>query len=108
MFALLFGFLARLITVEGLKMIAYRAMLLTLVTVILPIVLEKFIVYLIHTASGIAFQHIESSGLAQAAITFSGLAGYLADRFRLVEAGSMIISAITLRFVLNLIPIIRV
>lgn len=105
---LLGTYIARLITVETAKLIALKAMLLVLAIVVLPLVVENFLVYLISGAYGVMDANVASSGLAPVILQITGMGGWIAEQLRLPESFAVIISGITVRFGINAIPFLRV
>lgn len=90
---------AKLLSFETLKFIATRAMLLSLFTLVLPVVL-----YNVYT--GIVSEVLTYAGglvgsVDPAVIQLTGMAAWIAEKINLGQAMSMYLSACGLRFVLS-------
>ena len=103
----LFTFFARYLTVEILKMLAFKAMLLTFAIIILPAVIENFMVYLFDGFMGIASAQLQGQTF-QGVITISGVFGWVATTLKIPEGLAILLSAVTTRYALNLIPFVNV
>lgn len=101
------SFLARLFSYETAKYIATRALLYSLFTVVLPAVLLKTFNMIISDILNYASSHLSSADIPSLTIQFTGLAAYLARLLKVPEAFSVIISALSLRAVLNFIPFVK-
>jgi len=101
--SVIFAFISRVVSIETLKFVAYRAMLLTAFTVILPAVLYKVVGSLFMEMSTYAYSQISSAGMPPLSLQLTGLAGWMATSMNLEASISVVLSAVSLRFVLNLI-----
>ena len=95
--------IAKVVSIETLKFIAFRAMLLTAFTIILPAVLYKVIGSLFMEMTTYAFDQINSGGLPTLSLQLTGFGGWIAQQINLQASISVVLSAVSLRFVLNLI-----
>lgn len=97
------AFIGRIVSIETLKFVAYRAMILTALTIILPAVLYKVIGTLFMEMSTFAYSQISEAGVPPLSLQLTGLAGWMASSMNLEASISVVLSAVSLRFVLNLI-----
>lgn len=105
--AALATFFLRYISVEVLKYVALRALILSLVVVILPIVVENFLVKIFEESMSIATQQLVQQDFGQV-VNLVGVFGWVAQMLKLPEAMAVVISAIGVRFALSLIPFVRI
>lgn len=96
----------RFLTDTALKFLAYKALLITLLTITLPVVAKNFMTWLFQELVNTASAHINTDGLNATVLHFSGIAGYLASHLMLADCLSIIITALVIRFTLNFIPFI--
>ena len=83
---------------ETIKFIALKALLVALIFTLLPIAMykgwlflqEKILTYLSSTAPG---------SWEGAIVTFTGLGGWIAEQLRFTECFSVLVSALTFRFI---------
>jgi len=101
------GFFARIFTVEALKFLAWRAFILFIVFICLPIVLYNVGVDLIFSLIAAAMDYTGSLGMSDLTIQITGIAGYIADKINLPQCFSVYMSAIATRFVMGFIPFLR-
>jgi len=96
----------RFLTDTALKFIAYKTLLITLLTVTLPIVVKNLMTWLFQELINTASSNIDTNGLDATVLHFSGIAGYLASHLMLADCLSILITAIVIRFTLNFIPFV--
>lgn len=89
-----------------LKFIAYKTLLITLLTITLPVVVKNLITWLFQELVNTASSNMNTDGLNATVLHFSGIAGYLASHLMLADCLSIIITAIVIRFTLNFIPFV--
>jgi len=105
------GFFARLFTVnlagEVIKWIAFRALMLTLFVTVLPIVFHNLTIWGMRFSSAILSRYLQTMGAEPAfqatVLTISGVGGYLANCLQLPQCFSIIMTALTARFALNML-----
>ncbi|MGV1098707.1 hypothetical protein ACUUL3_04770 [Thiovibrio sp. JS02] len=98
----------KFITDKALAYIAMRALIITLVTVTLPIILKNVITWMFQTLISTTLANLpDGSGLQSFVLQFHGVGGFFATHLRICEAVSFIITALTIRLTLNLIPMVR-
>lgn len=88
------------------KWLAWKAVIISLITVTLPIVLKNIITWLFDTLMSFAVSHVSTDGLSAAAFDFSGFSGYLAYHLMIPESIAVILTGLAIRFVLNFIPFV--
>lgn len=96
----------RFLSDTALKFIAYKTLMVTLLTVTLPVIVKNLMTWLFQTLVDAASSNISTDGLSSTVIHFSGIAGYLASHLMLADCLSIIITAIVIRFTLNFIPFV--
>ncbi len=96
----------RFLTDTAFKFIAYKTLLVTLITVTLPVVAKNLLTWLFQTLVNAASSNINTEGLNSAVLHFSGLVGFLASHLMLADCLSIIMTAIVIRFTLNFIPFV--
>jgi hypothetical protein len=101
------SFFARVLTVETLKFVAWRAFILFIVFVCLPIVLYNVGVDLIFTLLESAMDYTGSLNQQSLIIELSGLGGYIANQIYLPQCFSVYMTAIATRFIMGFIPFLR-
>lgn len=95
--------LAKLFTFEGLKYLATRAMLLTLFTLVLPVVLYNVYSGIVSELLTWTSSQVTGSSLTGSVISLTGVGAWLADQLRLPQCLSLLLSALGLRFALSAI-----
>lgn len=102
-----FGSIAgKFLTDAALKYVAYKALMITLITVTLPAVLKSLLTWLLEGLISIANGVDGIDSMTVATHSFSGFAGYLASHLMLPECISIMLTACAIRFALNFIPFI--
>jgi hypothetical protein len=88
---------------------AYKILFYTIVTLILPVVLKKVIIWLFEQ-----FQLIITSvtsgldgSMPASIVQFTGLAGYFAEQLMLADAIAIILTACGIRLILNFVPFVK-
>lgn len=96
----------KFITDAALKFLAYKALLVTLITITLPAVLKSLMTWMLEGVLSIANGVDGIDSMTVATHSFSGLAGYFASNLMLPECVSIMLTACAIRFALNFIPFI--
>lgn len=96
----------RFLSDTALKFIAYKALLVTLLTVTLPVIAKNLMTWLFQELVNAANANVHTDGLNATVLHLSGIAGYLASHLMLADCLSILITAIVIRFTLNFIPFI--
>lgn len=89
-----------------LRWLAWKAFIITIITVTLPIVLKNLITWLYDTVMSIAISQISTDGLTTAAFEFTGFSGYLAYHLMIPESIAVILTGLAIRLILNFIPFV--
>lgn len=99
--------LTKYVSVEVLRFVAMRALLLSLVVVILPIVMENFLTAMFASSVELMQGAVGDTAFS-GIIPLTGVFGWVASLLKLQECLAVILSAVSMRFALNLIPFVRV
>lgn len=106
MLALLGGILGgvlKFLTVEGAKAILIRALLLTAMTLVLPVVLYNVFSLIVSETLEYASSYVGASGLTGVVIQLTGVAAWMGDHLKVVEAVSFLLSCSLCRFVISMV-----
>lgn len=107
--ATIVGAIAKTVSVEGLKWIATRGLLVALVGGMLPVVLYNlFNQILLEFITYAASQNPDAGNLSSVVIQITGLGGWMATQLKLPQAFALVCSAAALRTALNMIPFVRI
>jgi len=106
-FAGFLGSAAKLFTIETLKFVAWRALLMFTLFVALPIILYNIFTDLVFDFIEYAMTFLSNQGLSATTIEISGLAAWMAQELYLVEAFSVYMSFVAIRFLTRFIPIMK-
>lgn len=91
-----------------LRLVAYKAIAVALTVIILPIILNNLVYDIIEIMFGVVADNFGSmSGIGGSMVNITGVGAYLMEKFRLPECFSIIVSALTVRASLNMIPFLR-
>lgn len=101
--AFLGGVAARFLTVGVAKYIAVKALLIGLFTLVLPVILYNVFTRILQEIISEATNRIGVSGMSSVVFTLSGFGAWIGTNIQAPAAFSIIISAVALRFSLNLI-----
>jgi len=103
--ALVASAIARFFLAEGVKWIAFKAVMLVLFMTVLPIVLKNVFYDLLQTFMSTAASKmggVSTGSLAAHTVQISGMGGWLASVLKLPECFALILSAVALRLTLKL------
>ncbi|MDD2540066.1 MAG: hypothetical protein PHH28_03360 [Desulfuromonadaceae bacterium] len=87
--------------------IALKAVLVFLFIIVVPLLLNNFLYDIIKIMMDFASSQAGSASQFNGNMTFSGFLAWLLECFRIPEAISLLVSALSLRVVLNMIPFVR-
>lgn len=104
--AAIVGFLARFITESAIKWLAVRAFIYSLFVLVLPVILYNLFGRIVYEIGSYALSQI-SQGSDSIIIQLSGLSAWMAVHLKLPESLSVVLSAVSLRMALNMIPFIN-
>jgi len=96
------GFVKTL-TTEGIKWLAQRAFFLTLTTLILPVVLYNVFCRIVQEILQYAASAVNAGGVSATVFQVTGLAGWIAATANLPATLTIIMTAVAVRWKLNLI-----
>lgn len=99
--------IGKTISVETLKWLAFRAFMLFIVFVAVPIVLYNVATDLIFDFIDYAMSYISGSGVTSYTVQLTGLGAYIAQKIRLVEAISIMLTFTSIRFLMRFIPFFK-
>ena len=106
----LFSFLARIVgkffTDQGLKFVAYKSLLVTLLTVTFPVMCKSLLMWLFKGLIGIAGGVQGIDDLCSVSVQLTGLTGWIASNMMLPECIAIILTGCAIRLALNFIPFI--
>jgi len=93
------------ITLEGLKVAAFKLFMGTIIFTVLPVILYNVVIDLVVDFMGWALDYIGASGFAGDGllIQLTGMGGWLANVLGLPSMFAMLMSAVAIRFVLNIV-----
>lgn len=93
-------------TDQGLKFVAYKALIFTGITVTFPAVVKNLLNWLFEGLISIAGNAPGMDGMQSATYQFTGITAYLASNLMLPECIAIIITACIIRLALNFVPFI--
>jgi hypothetical protein len=99
--------IGRILTVETLKWLAFRALMLFLLFVALPIVLYNTLTGLIFDFMDIALSYLSDQGISAYTLQITGIGAYIASKIQLVQAVSIYMSFVSIRFLMRFIPFFK-
>ena len=100
------GLAGKFLTDSLLKWAAVKVLVFTTLTITFPIVVKNLINWLFTTVSAVASSNISTDGLHSTVLNLSGLSGYLASVLMIPDCIAIIMTAIVIRFTLNLVPFV--
>ena len=102
-FTFIIGFVGRFITTNVLKWVALKGFVFTIFTLVLPTVLLKLQTKILTDTMNYANSHLALSGNHSISLQLISLGGWLANTVHLPSCVSIFLSAVALRYTLNLI-----
>ncbi|MHB8121342.1 MAG: hypothetical protein ACYDG4_04230 [Desulfuromonadaceae bacterium] len=90
-----------------LKWIAFKAVMVFLFVVVVPLLLNNFLYDVIEIMMNFSNNQAAGSTEFNGAMSFSGFTAWLIECFRLPEVFSIYVSALVLRVTLSMIPFVR-
>lgn len=96
----------RFVTDSVAKYVAYKLFFYTLVTVTVPIVAKNLIVFLFTEMSTIIQGQLSGLDHGATMVQLTGVAGYLAEHLMLPDCLALLLTAVAIRFTLNMIPFV--
>ena len=104
------SFFSSWLTTETVKWLAFRALMITLFMVVLPLALMKGFYYILDAYLTYVEQNLPDQSqldFSSYALQLSGLSAWFAVHLRIPEAASIVAGAVSLRWVLNFVPFIK-
>jgi hypothetical protein len=95
------------ISVETLKFIAWRALMMFLVFVALPIVLYNVLTGIVFDFMDFSMSYLTGQGISQFTVQLTGMGAYIASKIQLVQAFSVYMSFVAIRFIMRFIPFFK-
>ncbi len=95
------GILAKILAGDVIKYLATRALLLTLVTVILPIVLYNVFSTIVTETMEYAVANMQGGSITGAAIQITGIGAWMAQKLLIPQCLSIFLSALSVKWVLS-------
>lgn len=89
------------------KWIAFKALMVLLFITVVPLILNNFLYDIMQIFINLANGQSAGASAINGDMSFSGFAAWLLTCFRVPEAFSLMVSALSLRLVLNMIPFVR-
>lgn len=105
--AWLAGAFASAIGYSAVRFVAWKLVIYAVIVTIVPIIVMNIVYSIIEKSMALAATAQGQSGITGHVIQLTGLAAWFAIHLKLVEGFSLIMSAITLRISLRLIPFVR-
>jgi len=100
------AFLGRFLGDSLVKYVAWKILIITLLTVTLPIVLKNLIVWLMDTVFTAVSGAVQGGTIPAAVLHFTGLGAYLAIHLRFADCLAVIIAGAGIAVALKFIPFI--
>lgn len=99
----LLGALGRLLSIEVAKAVAFRLIIYTGLTLILPVVLYNVYSLIISETLTYASSFVDGQGLSSAVVSLLGLGAWLAECLNVPQAISLLLGCSFCRFVIKMI-----
>lgn len=101
------GAFASLIGYSFVRFTATKLVLWALMVTVLPVILTNFIYSLIEGSLELMQEAQSGHGLSSVSMQLTGLAAWVATRVYIPEGLSLVLSAVTFRIALRMIPFVR-
>ena len=105
--AAILGSLGRFFTDKLAYFIAVKGLIILALVVVLPLVLKNLLNWFVNSVYSVVSSHVQSGQLDRVVLEFTGLGAYLAGAMQFPLVLSILLTAVTIRFTLNLIPFIK-
>lgn len=105
--AAILGSLGRAFVDKLAYFVAMKALLVLLMVTVLPLILKNLLNWFLASVYDIVNANVGSETIPSFAIQLTGLGAYFATHFQLPLCFSIVITAVIVRFTLNMIPFIR-
>lgn len=101
------GLAARFLGGSVLRWLAWKAAILFVTTVIIPIVVNNIMYKIIEKSMGLVSGQMQNLNLPSSALAFVGIGAWLAVTLKVPEAISVVMGAVSYRVGLQFIPFFR-
>jgi hypothetical protein len=101
------GLLARLTEYATVKWIAFKTLIWTTVTTVIPLTIYNLICKILDEVITWANSQMNNQGIESATVQLTSLGGWVATQIQLPAAIAIILSAVTIKVVLNITRILR-
>lgn len=106
--AAILGFCGRFFTDRLVQYLAFKALILGIMLVILPLVINNFLFWFMNLLYGKMLAAMSTGGaMPSSIIQFTGVSGYIATQLQLPLCLSIILSAVSIRAIMNIIPFFK-
>lgn len=96
---------SRFLSDTALKFAALKAMFYSFVTVTLPVVLKNLFTWLFGVLTS-QLDQLDFGSMSSAVIEFTGVAAWFAVHLRFLDCLAVLVTALTIRLILNFIPFV--
>jgi hypothetical protein len=107
LFGGIIGSIGKFLSVETLKFLAWRALIMFIVFIALPVVLYNVLSGLMFDFIEYAMSYVTEQNFQSPVVQLTGLAGYIASQIQLVQVVSLALSFVAIRFVMRFIPFFK-
>lgn len=101
------GSLGRFFTDKLAYFVAMKALMILLLVTVLPLVLKNLLNWFITSIYAVVSSHVEAGDIDSITLQFTGMGAYLASHLQFPLCFSILLSALAVRFVLNMVPFIK-
>lgn len=105
--AKLVGGVAKTISVETMKWVAFRAFMLFILYVALPILLYNIFVGIFLDFIDYAISYVSGQSFSAMTIELTGMGGWIAQQIQLPQAFSIFMSFLAIKFITRFIPFMK-
>ena len=101
------GGIAKTVSVETMKWLAFRAFMLFILYVALPILLYNILVGLLLDFIQYAITYVSDQDFSAMTIQLTGMGGWIAQQIQLPQAFSIFMSFLSIKFITRFIPFMK-
>jgi len=99
--------IGRIISVETIKFLAWKAFYFTVLFIILPIVLYNVLTGIVFDFMSYALNFLDAQNIQSLSIQFTGMGAYIANLIKLPQCFSVFMSFLSIRFLMRFIPFFK-
>jgi len=107
LFGSVVGSVGKLISVETVKFLAWRGLMMFALFIALPLVIYNVLTGLLFDFMDYGMSFITSQGLSSQVIEITGIGAYIATKIQLAQAFAVYMSFVGIRFLMRFIPFFR-